>query len=104
MSRAEVLRRRAAMCALYGKVPVREIARRFNVQSPAVFKALRAAGVLAPYRRRGPGAMVRGPRFEAIGDVPESQYVSRDPCPRCGTRRDVGCAHGSARLATGFSL
>lgn len=27
------------------------------------------------------------------GDLPESRYVYRDPCPGCGVRRDVGCAH-----------
>lgn len=27
------------------------------------------------------------------GDLPESRYVYRDPCPCCGVRRDVGCAH-----------
>lgn len=30
-----------------------------------------------------------------------SQFVDRDPCPRCGVRRDVGCAHGRAGLSMG---
>lgn len=30
--------------------------------------------------------------------------VDRDPCPRCGVRRDHGCEHGAQRIAVGFSL
>jgi len=28
-------------------------------------------------------------------------FVSRDPCPRCGVRRDIGCRHVSAPLSMG---
>lgn len=27
------------------------------------------------------------------GPIPEHQRVDRDPCPLCGVRADVGCAH-----------
>lgn len=29
--------------------------------------------------------------------------VDRDPCPRCGTRRDLGCRHTASALRTRFS-
>lgn len=30
--------------------------------------------------------------------------VHRDPCPRCGTRRDAGCGHRAGRIAVEMSL
>jgi hypothetical protein len=30
--------------------------------------------------------------------------VDRDPCPRCGVRRDIGCVHSSRALGTTFGL
>lgn len=31
------------------------------------------------------------------------QYVDRNPCPRCGTRRDIGCAHNTRVLRVGYA-
>lgn len=31
------------------------------------------------------------------------QFVDRDPCPRCGTRRDIGCAHNTRALRVGYA-
>lgn len=33
----------------------------------------------------------------------ESRRVDRDPCPRCGTRRDIGCRHTVQALRVGFA-
>jgi hypothetical protein len=30
--------------------------------------------------------------------------VSRDPCPRCGVRGDIGCSHGKVELRTVMGL
>lgn len=66
-----------------------QIAEIFGVQRPAVYKALRRGGLLPPYRhgerRKSP------PRPE----LPQSEpnFTTRDPCPRCGIRRDLGCNH-----------
>jgi len=31
----------------------------------------------------------------------EHVYVYRDPCQRCGVRRDIGCAHSGAPVSMG---
>jgi hypothetical protein len=45
----------------------------------------------------GPGETAR-PIEGFRGDLPPERYLDRDPCPRCGVRGDLGCAH-SRRLA-----
>lgn len=35
------------------------------------------------------GHMVRSPNIEHDSLI----YVSRDPCPKCGIRKDIGCKH-----------
>lgn len=30
--------------------------------------------------------------------IPPTEPVDRDPCPRCGVRRDIGCGHSPERL------
>jgi len=32
--------------------------------------------------------------------IPPTEPVDRDPCPRCGVRRDIGCGHSLAPLGT----
>lgn len=32
--------------------------------------------------------------------IPPTEPVDRDPCPRCGVRRDYGCSHSLAPLGT----
>lgn len=47
----EVQSRTPEMCRMYrARVPVADIAAHFGVKRPAVYKALRRGGVLAPYR------------------------------------------------------
>lgn len=31
------------------------------------------------------------------------QFVDRDPCPRCGVRRDIGCGHSARALRVGYA-
>lgn len=35
----------------------------------------------------------------AVRPVPATGPVDRDPCPRCGVRRDIGCAHAARALS-----
>jgi hypothetical protein len=40
-----------------------------------------------------PGPRVVGMPGGFRGELPASRYVDRNPCERCGTRRDYGCKH-----------
>lgn len=42
----------------------------------------------------------RGPSLDAI----ETLRVDRDPCPRCGIRRDIGCSHTARAVSSRISL
>lgn len=47
------------------------------------------------------GMWAAGIRKAACRDdriVPPTEPVDRDPCPRCGVRRDIGCGHSLAPL------
>lgn len=94
---------------------VAELAALNDVQRPAIWKRLRAGGIIAPYapshtggkgRPRGGGMAGytenRRERSEAFHDDRrlslEQPRVDRDPCPRCGVRGDIGCGHSQARL------
>lgn len=49
--------------------------------------------------KRAPGAKdMRGAGYR--GDPPAHLLVSRDPCPRCGVRSNVGCRHSRAPLVS----
>ena len=91
--------RAEAMTAMYRRgVEVRDIAERFGVQSPAVWRALRRTGELPPYKklktgRRAAGVCRESTSFQVLGE-----RVSRDPCPRCGVRADIGCPCAPAAL------
>jgi hypothetical protein len=41
---------------------------------------------------------------EYLGPVPTHLLVDRDPCPRCGARRDLGCGHGTRFIGERMSL
>lgn len=106
--------RAARMSELFKKgMPVSEIASKFDVQNPAVWKALRRTGTLPPYApsRDGRGGRPKGggkpgytdrrleksaahiSRVEAGQPPTPSGYTDRDPCWRCGVRADVACPH-----------
>lgn len=63
------------------------------------------AGTHAPHwsdRMGRPPARVKVKRETAPAPVEvDRPRVCRDPCPRCGVRRDVGCEHSGARLSMG---
>jgi hypothetical protein len=40
------------------------------------------------------------PRLDAADFLPR---VDRDPCPRCGVRRDIGCAHSTLAISSRIS-
>lgn len=74
------------------------LAAHYGVNRPAIWRRLRAGGVLPPYRTRSGIRRNRRP-FSEINKEREAQpRVDRDPCPRCGVRRDVGCGHSQAPL------
>lgn len=89
------------------------LASEYDVQRPAIFKALRSGGVMPPYeprsdygrgRPRGGGvpgySERRRERRRALSEIREERMsqprVDRDPCQRCGVRHDVGCRHSRA--------
>lgn len=69
------------ICAAYeAGEEVAAIANRHDVSPSAIYLHLQKAGV--PLRSRA--------RTMAMDDAPR---VSRDPCPYCGVRGDIGCRH-----------
>lgn len=70
----------------------------YNVNRPAIWRRLRAGGVLPPYRSDGPRKIKRRPLHELNEDRDSQPRVDRDPCPRCGVRGDIGCGHSRAPL------
>lgn len=92
---------------------IADLAGMHDVQRPAIWKALRAGGVVAPYApkdTRGPGRPTGGgqPGYTAersaiartAAERREDHMISSrpaplEPCGRCGTRADVGCVHQS---------
>ena len=105
------------MCQHYQRgMPVSEIATKFGVQNPAVWKALRRGGIIAPYKAKkagGPGRPIGGglPGYTEKRLAKSAAYISakesrepprplvvvdRTPCPRCGVRGDIGCSHQGA--------
>lgn len=121
MSRAANLDRTNAICAEYrafladgissGKAAL-ELSAKYDVQRPAIWKALRRGGVLPPYAPRqhgGSGRPISGGvagwsdqrRQHALGVADERQAALdhvpvREPCFLCGARADVGCRHRRA--------
>lgn len=41
---------------------------------------------------------------EYHGPVPKHLLVDRDPCPRCGARRDLGCGHTAIKIGVEMHL
>lgn len=92
-------------------IVVSNLACLYNVQRPAIWKALRNGGVLPPYARRVDGGKGR-PRGGGMPGYSENRRrrsksqisdekaemprVDRDPCQRCGVRHDIGCHHTRA--------
>lgn len=56
--------------------------------------------MMDPYRgligRKAAG--IHNADFLADRLIPPTDPVDRDPCPRCGVRRDIGCGHSLERL------
>jgi hypothetical protein len=87
---------------------VTEIAQHFSVQRPAIYRAFHSENYLigtmrpreaevcslmprSPQPRQNPASVPRKVLEEL--EVLLRPRVNRDPCPRCGVRRDVGCKH-----------
>lgn len=78
---------------------VEQLATWFNVKKPAIYKRLRQGGALPPYKHPGgTGRNAAGIRRERKEIVLPPPVPCRDPCPRCGVRRDIGCHHTLAPL------
>lgn len=41
---------------------------------------------------------------EYHGPVPRHLLVDRDPCPRCGARKDLGCGHTASSIGVEMHL
>lgn len=90
---------------------ITDLAAMNEVQRPAIWKALRSGGVVAPYApkdSRGPGRPTGGgqPGYtvkrsaiaRTAAERREDQMISSrpaplEPCGWCGTRADLGCEH-----------
>jgi DNA-binding MarR family transcriptional regulator len=98
---------------------VSELAARYDVQRPAIWKRLRDGGLIAPYAPRqngGKGRPLGGgtpgytatrrerskEHHEQLEARPLPPRIDRDPCPRCGVRGDIGCAHSRVPIGTAF--
>jgi hypothetical protein len=106
---------------LTSREAVAELAERFDVQRPAIWKRLRDGGVIAPYaprQKNGKGRPIGGGvagytakrrersvavSAERSSEPSPDQYVDRDACPRCGVRSDIGCKHNRVHLGTSFA-
>lgn len=86
------------------------VARRPKPATVARIEALIAAEAVAPpppnhfQARLGPR---REPMHRAGGDIAPERLpprVDRDPCPRCGTRGDLGCGHRRPQPTIGAAL
>jgi hypothetical protein len=49
------------------------------------------------------GKMPGDPLSAREAEIRRQRSVSRDPCRRCGTRGDIGCAHNPASAAVAFA-
>lgn len=100
-------------CALYTRAiaggeesrdVITHLSEMYGVQRPAIWKRLRAGGVLPGYglqvidRRVGRAAagVSRHKTLDRYAVLPPK--ISRDPCPRCGVRGDIPCGHSRNRL------
>jgi DNA-binding MarR family transcriptional regulator len=99
---------------------VADLAARYDVQRPAIWKRLRDGGVISPYASKRDGGQGRplgggqagytDRRRDKCAALAESrriepspeQFVDRDSCPRCGVRADIGCRHSRAPIGMVF--
>lgn len=100
---AAAARRERIVGMFKNRVPVSEIASTMGVQNPAIYSALRRAGVLPPLKSRTPHTVRYTPSGgrKSARAMMAAPRVARDPCPRCGTRGDIGCAHSGLLIPTG---
>lgn len=78
---------------------VAQLAEAGGVQRPAIWRALRSGGLL-PEKLRAPVRGRKSPTPAASETFQTAAATSRDPCPRCEVRGDIGCRHSRAPLAT----
>jgi hypothetical protein len=74
---------------------VGELAEAEGVQRPAIWRRLRAGGIIDPIRT---GVRKHPARIPLIANDITPERVDRDGCPRCGVRADIGCKHNRAPL------
>lgn len=78
------------------------LAAQYGVNRPAIWRRLRSGGVLPGYHRRENmgrrAAGIAKPTIQSERIVPPTLPVDRDPCQRCGVRRDIGCNHSRVPL------
>lgn len=96
-------------CELYSKAiaagedpseVVGELAVLYGVQRPAIWRRLITGGLRPPYghseKRSRRKSRARRPSSEVEKERMAQPRVDRDPCQRCGVRRDIGCYHTRA--------
>lgn len=84
---------------------LKEIAERMGVQRPCITRRLQKAGILPPPKKTGLGGRLRlYVSTAADNDDTPPPIVSRDPCPRCAVRADIGCRHRPSNGITSWVL
>lgn len=80
---------------------VGQLAEQRGVTKPSIWRSLRSGGLLPPYQSRD---AKRTAQEQHLPPLPRSSpaAVSRDGCPRCGVRGDIGCKHSRERLGVSF--
>jgi hypothetical protein len=103
---AMTLRERRARAELAGEMfrggaSRREIAEQLGLKIDSIGRTLRAVGALPPMGKGPKQKRVCSDGMEKLLKAPP--VIERDPCPRCGVRRDIGCNHRPvASLACGL--
>lgn len=88
---------------------VGRIATHYGVQKPAIYRAFRALKYYTPIMKQSRARSLRAnlrswrplgrPKEYPAEGLPMPERVeSREPCPRCNVRSDIGCKHSKAKL------
>jgi hypothetical protein len=108
MTRPGIQHQTQSTCAIYsaaiaaGENPsdvVGELASSAGVNRPAIWKRLRAGGIIPPYRNKLANTRAtRRTNLQLAQAARGMARVERDPCPRCGCRGDYPCGHDRTPL------
>jgi hypothetical protein len=82
---------------------IKHLASQYDVQRPAIWKRLRAGGLIPDYGvsdGKPVGRLAGGVMVDREKRPNAPPPVFRDPCQRCGARGDYSCGHSKTPLGT----